>query len=407
MEISSAIPPGIKFGVIGLGQCGGNITEEFYRRGYPGITMNTSYTDLRGGYLPAVKRFHVGTQGHDGAGQDMELGGKYLLANSKRILETVNREFGDAEMLLLVSGLGGGTGSNLNVLAKILEELDIPMSALVSLPLASEGSIKKINAMRGLNDLLSSPVKSIALIDNQKIFTMLPEVELSNLYREANGFVVSIFDRINRLTRHPGFTPVRNFDSEDLRRFFNTEGIMLFGETELTERDFKDETGLSTKLSEIWDKGGLLSSGFDYSEASMVAAVLTGPASMLKSASLSRFERFTAGIKDLINSGGIYTGIFQVPEGREASMLTIVAGLTIPDRVNEILEEAKSEGKMLSMKISHTIEDLDLGDLEDVEFFPKGRKLSPETVFNEGGEDTEMKEDENFKIEPWSGESEN
>ncbi len=364
--MSSAIPPGVNFGVIGLGQCGGNLTEEFYLRGYSGIALNTSYTDLRAGMLPALKRFHIGSQGRDGAGQDMNLGSRYLRANSKRILETVERELEEVEMFLLVSGLGGGTGGNIGGLAEIVAELDKPICALTALPMNGEGTIKKINAVRGLETLISSPVSSVMLIDNQQILASEEEIPLTNFFRRVNGVVVSLFDLINRVTRHPSMVPVRNFDSEDLRKFFLTRGILLMSEIVLKDDDWNSEEAPLLRLKKAWNQGGLFGAGYDYSTAAMTAVVLLASKSRLQNASLSKYEGFFKGIKEIVSSGGLYSGIFQTSEDETPRLLSLAAGLPLPDRISELLEHAKTEGKMLTLKFSETESELDVRGLREL-----------------------------------------
>jgi len=37
----------LKIGVVGLGQCGGNLASEFVRKGYQACALNTSFSDLK------------------------------------------------------------------------------------------------------------------------------------------------------------------------------------------------------------------------------------------------------------------------------------------------------------------------------------------------------------------------
>ena len=255
-EVNSAIPAGIDFGIIGLGQCGGNLAEEFYLRGYRTIALNSSYTDLRAGKLPAVKRYHVGIQGRDGAGQDLELGERYLRSNAKRIVETVEKELGDTDILMLMSGLAGGTGGNLGVLTDILGDLEKPMCVLTVLPDKVEGAIAKINAVRALKKLAQSPVDSIILLDNHRVMTQLTDSPVSSLYSRANSITAAGIDWINRITRHPGLNPIRSFDSEDFRKFFLTRGIMVIGETLISTEESSGKMQLSLNLKEILGGSG-------------------------------------------------------------------------------------------------------------------------------------------------------
>ena len=159
----------LDLGIVGLGECGGNLAVEFTRLGYKAVAVNTSHTDLRALSLDPRKRIYIGYEGRDGAGQDMALGQRSLEASSDIIVEAVGTQLEGCKHLLLCAGLGGGTGSNIAVLANILARLDIPISALASLPKDHESSIAKINAVNAINLFRNSDVASIILVDNEKI----------------------------------------------------------------------------------------------------------------------------------------------------------------------------------------------------------------------------------------------
>ena len=371
--MSQAIKPSIKFGVVGLGQCGGNLTEEFYLKGYACLCLNSSRTDLRAVKIPTEKQFYVGLKGRDGAGQDMDLGRIYLERNAKKVLDIAMQELLDVEHLIVTAGLGGGTGSNAGKLVEILSELDKPITVICTLPWDGEGSISKVNAMKGLDALIHSPVESLIIIDNQKIRIQSSTRNPAEFYRSSNRFLVDIFDRMNRISRGTQYTPLLGFGSEDLRQLFMTKGVFLFGEIILTREDLESGGVLLERLKEVWDKGGFLTSGFDLSQASAAAVILLAPQEVLAQTSAKDFEVFTGGVKDLVSSCAIYNGIFMTRPGDDARLFAILCGLPLPARVDSVLRQAKSEGKMLSMKITTGLQELDLSGLDDINIF-QGRK---------------------------------
>src|ERR1041384_6085491 len=65
----------IEIVAVGLGQAGGNLAAELYRRGYRAMALNTASTDLSAlshssTLLPEEYRLHIGIEGYDGAGAD-------------------------------------------------------------------------------------------------------------------------------------------------------------------------------------------------------------------------------------------------------------------------------------------------------------------------------------------------
>jgi len=98
-----------QFGVIGLGQAGGNIANIFEGKGYNTIYVNTSLEDLN--TIKGVHKLHV--TGADGAAKDR-----------KKVLQLVMESFGDIiqkienvitqKYIIVVYSSSGGTGSGLS-----------------------------------------------------------------------------------------------------------------------------------------------------------------------------------------------------------------------------------------------------------------------------------------------------
>ena len=123
----------MKLVVVGFGQCGGRIADEFARlnakarslRGLNIITgcyaVNTDLADLSG--LRTIKpgfehRIIIGnkkTGGH-GVGKINELGAEIAREDSDKVIETIRntKYFAETDAFLLIAGAAGGTGSGAN-----------------------------------------------------------------------------------------------------------------------------------------------------------------------------------------------------------------------------------------------------------------------------------------------------
>ena len=98
-----------QFGVLGLGQCGGNIATIFEQKQYTTVYLNTSQEDLNA--VKGVHKIHI--DGADGAAKDRR---KVLqLANEsfQNIIEKINSILTQKYILVLFSS-SGGTGSGLS-----------------------------------------------------------------------------------------------------------------------------------------------------------------------------------------------------------------------------------------------------------------------------------------------------
>ena len=210
----------LEIGIVGLGECGGNLAVEFSKLGYKAVAVNTSYTDLRALQLDSSRRIHVGLDGRDGAGQNMALGQRSLEAKADELVQKVGELTDGCDHLLVCAGLGGGTGSNVGVLANILARLDLPISVLATLPKNQESSIVKVNSVNAINHFRSADVASIILVDNEKILRAYRSENMRDFYIRANQSAVTILHEMNTVSDHPEYLPIRGFDGEDFRRVF-------------------------------------------------------------------------------------------------------------------------------------------------------------------------------------------
>ena len=149
----------MKLIIIGLGQCGGRIADEFARlnkrahttRGLSIIAgayaVNTDIADLSGllSINPANERILIGgkkTQGH-GVGKINELGAEIAHEDADKIIDIIRRTegFTETDAFLLIASAGGGTGSGtISVFSQYIKEryIDKPVYNLIVLPFDHE-----------------------------------------------------------------------------------------------------------------------------------------------------------------------------------------------------------------------------------------------------------------------------
>ena len=182
----------MKFVVIGLGQCGGRIADNFARLGRRAksqrrleiitgtFAVNTDTADLSG--LSYIKsdykhRILIGgreTGGH-GVGKINELGAEVARGDGDKIIDAVRStpRFFEADAFLLVSSSGGGTGSgSLPIITQLLKEryANKPVYNIVILPFEHEESTEERTLYNSAVCLKSadSVADAIFLIDNQR-----------------------------------------------------------------------------------------------------------------------------------------------------------------------------------------------------------------------------------------------
>ena len=169
----------MRFFVIGFGQAGGKILDLFIENEKMRrvdtrmrfLAVNTARTDLMGLKNVAMKdRILIGqtiVKGH-GVGTDNKLGAKITQEEIETILNAIDeRGTHEIDAFLIISGLGGGTGSGGSpVLAKYLSEMySEPVYAIGILPAPEEGKLYSLNAARSMISMLKY-VDNLVLVDN-------------------------------------------------------------------------------------------------------------------------------------------------------------------------------------------------------------------------------------------------
>lgn len=205
----------MKLIVLGFGQCGGRIADEFERlnrrahnlRGIDIIVdsfaINTDSADLAGLYSikPTYQhRILIGTgttHGH-GAAKISEVGAKIAREDADKVLDAMrtNQKFYESDAFLLIAGAAGGTGSGVTpVIAKTIKERfsDRPVYALIILPFEHE----EVAEERALYNTavclksISQVADAVILVDNQRY--VRKDFSLQNNIVKINQLIVEPF----------------------------------------------------------------------------------------------------------------------------------------------------------------------------------------------------------------------
>ncbi len=182
----------MKLVVIGLGQCGGRIADEFARlnqkahsqRGIEIVTgalaVNTDVADLSG--LTRIKpdyqhRVLIGggkTSGH-GVGKVNELGAEVAKEDADKVIDAIQttKRFQETDAFLLIAGAAGGTGSGaIPIITQRVKEryADKPVYTIIVLPFEHEEKTEERAVYNTATCLKStySVADAVIVIDNQR-----------------------------------------------------------------------------------------------------------------------------------------------------------------------------------------------------------------------------------------------
>ncbi|MDP6142271.1 MAG: tubulin/FtsZ family protein [Dehalococcoidales bacterium] len=204
----------MKLVVVGFGQCGGRIADEFARlnkraRRYRGIeivldafAVNTDSADLAD--LETIKaeyqhRILIGagrTHGH-GVAKISEVGAEIAKEDTDKVIDAMRttKQFFEADAFLLVTGTAGGTGSGATpVMVKALKKrFDKPVYVLAALPFEHEKKTEE-RALYNTAVFLKSAYSvadAVILFDNQRY--VRKDFSLKNNFSKINSLMVEPF----------------------------------------------------------------------------------------------------------------------------------------------------------------------------------------------------------------------
>lgn len=368
-------PRSLDLCAVGLGQGGGNLAAEWRRRGYRALLFNTAATDLRalshheGLGVPDELVVDIALEGTEGAGKDPDYGAACVRAHADEIRAAVETRLKGADGLLVCAGLGGGTGSAVPELLRVLEPVDIPIISVATLPSNSESGIAKVNAVRAANSLVAADLAGRVFIDNDRLVGAHGDLDLISWFPAVNARVLAPLDELNRLNRRPEMWSVRTFDGEDLRKVLLSGGVLQTHVARLSADRGIDAEYLVEVVAACVDGGNHLARGLELSQVAYLALVVTGPEEALRATSMQDFDDAVRELKQRTGGGAVYEGLYVAPDDAPLRAYVLSASLALPTRIQDLLGDARSEGTELARKIQEEIPGLEVSPLEGLELF--------------------------------------
>ena len=220
--------------VVGIGGCGGNIIDYMVEAGLGGVDylcLNTDEQGLERSTSPV--KLQIGkrvTQGY-GTGSDPEVGREAALENTEELTELL----GDADMVFLVTGLGGGTGTGAApVVGSLAKQMGALTMAAAVKPFAFEGKRKNLVADEGFRDLLEQ-VDTAMEIPNERLLDQIePGSGFFESFRVANRIATETLQGITDIINRPG---IMNSDFADIRAVLEEAGVAVVGSAQASGPD--------------------------------------------------------------------------------------------------------------------------------------------------------------------------
>lgn len=334
----------INIAVVGVGQAGSRLAEEFHGLGYDVGIINTSAQDLKFiDVLPHQKLLLEGSLG--GTGKDLDLGREIFDENKLETEEFVHKTVEGNDMVLLAVSGGGGTGSSsVDAMVPMLFSTGMPVGVIYVLPKATEDFQSKKNSVETLSRLArmtaDDMISSLVVVDNARIEQIYGGLSQSEFWKTANAAIVEPIHLFNSLTAQASeFT---SLDPSDFGKIISCGDCSIYGVVEV--EDYMEEVALAEAVINSLSSS-MLAEGFDLTQTRVGGVIITGSETALSRLPAINIDYCFHVLSDQTNGASLYQGIYKKDDvGDKIRIYSWFAGLGLPqDRIDNLRKESKQQ----------------------------------------------------------------
>jgi cell division protein FtsZ len=220
--------------VIGAGGAGGNVIAHMARSGVGGVELvacNTDRQALEATHAPIRILLGSDTNKGRGAGSNVKVGRQCATDSKDELLATI----GDAAMVFIAAGLGGGTGTGAApVIAGFARELGVLTVAVVTLPFSFEGKRRGQTAQAGLAELMEQTDIALVIPNDKLVDLNKSAVSLLDAFAMVDNVLVDVIQGITDLVTQAGLI---NVDFSDIRTIMENKGGGVIGRGQASGAD--------------------------------------------------------------------------------------------------------------------------------------------------------------------------
>ena len=213
--------------IMGVGGAGGNMINAIVEKNIPHIytiALNTDAQALLN--INANEKIQLGSSiVHGmGTGANPEIG----KVSAEEDFDAIANAINDADIVFLLGGLGGGTGSGaIPVIARYLQEKNILTISVITKPFFFEGSRRNSVAQQALQKI-EEFADTVITIPNQKLFEAhhLQDISLLDAFNKVNSVIVDCILAVSETIYNPGLI---NVDFADIKTTMTRMGRAIIG----------------------------------------------------------------------------------------------------------------------------------------------------------------------------------
>lgn len=212
--------------VIGVGGGGSNAVNHMFSLGIKGVDFVISNTDAQAlENSPVPNKIQLGvtlTEGL-GAGANPDIGEQ---AAQESIQEVKDLLGSNTKMVFITAGMGGGTGTGAApIIAKVARDMGILTVGIVTMPFIFEGSTRKQQAEKGVDNLRKC-VDSLVVINNNKLREVYGNLGFKAGFAKADEVLATAARGIAEVITHH-YTA--NIDLRDAKTVLANSGTAIMG----------------------------------------------------------------------------------------------------------------------------------------------------------------------------------
>src|SRR3990167_8319912 len=217
----------VRIKILGIGGAGCNTVNSMMDsldvEGVSFVVANSDLQSLRQSKANNKVQLGVKTNKGLGCGANPEIGRRSTEEDLDRILEHI----GDADIVFIVAGMGGGTGSGgAPVVAKALKDRGILSIAIVTKPFSFEGKRRMMVAEQAL-ETLKKEVDTLIVVPNEKLLSLVDRsVSMIAAFEMINKLLIHSVKSISSIISRSGHI---NVDFADLRTIMKGMGLAMMG----------------------------------------------------------------------------------------------------------------------------------------------------------------------------------
>jgi cell division GTPase FtsZ len=359
----------MKIVVVGFGQCGCNIADQFYAlNGHArslfsrrieiltdAFAVNTDEADLGGFKHIPTDRHHrvviggVRTFGH-GVGKMNVDAAKIIRESHSVITDNIldSKKFHESDAIMAIASGGGGTGSGSIgwVIKQLKERMEKPVYAVVVLPFGYEENGLTSYAVTNTATCLKTVnqyADAVFLVDNER-FASRDHAFSRNLFQINNEFVNNFYDLFcageEKSLKYLGS---KVLDAGDIKQTLT--GITAVGRGQidlgsfrrLDKAHYREDARAHSTVAGALDKAiGNLSVSVDLQEARRILVLLTAPRGVI---TLSAIEEVATLLQERAPKAVVRMGDYP-RRGKEVSLTLLASGLARVERVESLFSHA-------------------------------------------------------------------